>query len=105
MNVVPLRMAANDQAGGWASGDAVCIGCKHQWVQVAPVGSRWLECPECTSNKGIFKQPFGADNGDSVFICSYCDAEALTAYYHGGLFCLRCMNCGVDHTMTIMGDP
>jgi DNA-directed RNA polymerase subunit RPC12/RpoP len=99
MNVV--RLPANDTARGWASGDAICIGCKHEWIQVSPVGSRWLECPACSSNKGIYKQPFGADEGDSVFRCSYCDSEALTAFYRRDLFYLMCMSCGVDHTTAI----
>jgi hypothetical protein len=53
--------------------------------------------------KGIYSQPFGADVGDSVFTCNACDGEALTAYYHGGLFYLRCMGCGADHTAAIFG--
>lgn len=99
-----LPLPANDTAKGWASGEALCLACKHRWEQVAPVGSRWLECPSCTANKGVFAQPFGAGEGDSVFRCRYCDSEALTAFYHEGLFFLMCMGCGVDHTSAIFGE-
>jgi hypothetical protein len=97
----PHRQKPED---GWSSGEAVCIACKKRWVAVAPVGVRWLECPSCGANKGIFSNPFGAQEGDSVFICNHCGGEALTAYYHDNLFYLRCMGCGVDHTAAIFGE-
>ena len=34
------------------SGKARCLQCKHEWVAVCPVGTEWLECPECHSIKG-----------------------------------------------------
>jgi hypothetical protein len=37
------------------SGEAVCLHCKHEWVAVAPVGTVYLECPECAQQKGIFR--------------------------------------------------
>lgn len=85
----------------WAGDDAVCIGCHHKWVAVAKVGTRWLECPACGADKGIFARPFGATEGDSVFTCGGCGSEAMTAYYSKGLFYFRCMNCGMDHTDAI----
>lgn len=36
------------------SGKARCLGCKHEWVAVAPVGTLVLECPSCQCDKGIF---------------------------------------------------
>jgi hypothetical protein len=84
----------------WGQGLAICIGCRHEWHQVAPVGDFQFDCPSCGSNKGIFKYPFGAHVGDSVFKCN-CGCEALTAYMHKGKFWLRCMNCGVDQTEAI----
>lgn len=102
--VVQFKRPPAKPEAEWASGEAICIGCRHQWVQVSPVGTRWLECPGCGSNKGIYKQPFGAGEGDSVFTCGDCDNEALTAYKHEGLFYLRCMSCGTDHTNAVFGD-
>jgi hypothetical protein len=101
-NVVEFKAPEPEPEGEWASGEAICIGCRHEWVQVAPVGTRWLECPGCGGSKGIYAKPFGAGEGDSVFVCD-CGSEALTAYMHKGKFWLRCMNCGVDHTEAVFG--
>lgn len=87
----------------WASDTAICIGCRHEWNAVAQLGTRWLECPGCGAMKGIFKKPFGADEGDSVYRCNICESEAMTAFYRDGLFYFQCMNCGVDHTDAIFG--
>lgn len=38
------------------SGEAVCINCKHSWQVVVPVGTfEELECPNCSTEKGIIK--------------------------------------------------
>lgn len=103
MSVVEFRRPEAKVDEEWASDEAICIGCGHRWVAVAMVGTRWLECPSCHADKGIFKKPFGAGEGDEVFVCGACDSEALTAYRHKGLFYLRCMNCGLDHTDAVFG--
>lgn len=38
------------------TGDAICE-CTHSWVAVAPVGTVWLVCPRCGTQKGRFKFP------------------------------------------------
>lgn len=38
-------------------GAAHCIACAHKWTSVAPVGSVWLECPNCKCDKGLMDQP------------------------------------------------
>lgn len=35
-------------------GAAICIGCKHKWEAVAPIGTIDLECPSCSLPKGAF---------------------------------------------------
>lgn len=84
------------------SGEALCLDCRKRWVAVAPVGQRWLECPDCMTRKGLFVAPVGAEEGDSLFVCK-CGSEALTAYFHVGHFRLRCMACGIDHTEAVFG--
>jgi Zn finger protein HypA/HybF involved in hydrogenase expression len=86
----------------WASGRGLCLACRHEWEAVAPIGTWQLECPKCDSTKGIFRDPFCAADGDSVFRCN-CGSEALTAYLHKGRFNLRCMNCGTDQTEAVFG--
>ena len=39
------------------TGPAVCLDCKHEWVAVAPVGTVYLECPKCGTEKGRSKYP------------------------------------------------
>lgn len=29
-----------------------CLSCKHEWVAVAPVGTKWLDCPACSKQFG-----------------------------------------------------
>lgn len=85
------------------AGEALCIGCRHEWAGVAPVGTWQLECPSCGSTKGIWRYPIGAQQGDSFFRCS-CGCEALTAYFRSGHFYLKCMSCGADQTNAIFGE-
>ena len=85
------------------AGEALCIGCRHEWVAVAPVGVWQLECPSCTSMKGIWRYPVGGDVGDAVFQCA-CGCEALTAYYRDARFHLKCMSCGKEQTNAIFGE-
>jgi ribosomal protein S27E len=80
------------------TGTFVCVGCRHEWVGVAPLASRWVDCPECHLPQGTNKHPFGADEGDRVLVCADCGGEALTAYKRGGKFWVRCMGCGNDLT-------
>jgi hypothetical protein len=84
------------------AGDALCIGCRHEWAAVAPVGVWQLECPSCGSMKGIWRNPCGADVGDSFFQCQ-CGCEALTAYLRDRRFYLKCMSCGTDQTDAVFG--
>ena len=35
-------------------GAARCLDCKHEWAAVAPVGTRWMECPSCSLIRGRF---------------------------------------------------
>lgn len=101
MTVISLAAAREERSPHW-SGTCKCIGCQHEWVGVAPMGTFFVGCPSCGLPKGHPKHPFGAQDGDSVFICN-CGSEALTAYRHNGKFTLRCMGCGDDHTEAVFG--
>ncbi len=45
---------ANIEVETYSTGKAKCLACKHEWVAVAPVGVTWMECPECTLERGRF---------------------------------------------------
>jgi len=41
------------------AGDAVCLVCQREWVVVAPVGTKKLQCPDCRLLSGVFdERPF-----------------------------------------------
>lgn len=52
-NIVSLDQFKKDNEPH-CSGVAKCIGCKHTWVAIAPVGTFHLECPNCETFKGVF---------------------------------------------------
>lgn len=92
------REAAQREELHW-SGPCVCLGCRHEWVGVGPVGAHSeLHCPSCLLPKGTVKHPFGADAGDMVLVCDNCDGEALTSFVREGLHYVLCMGCGTDLT-------
>lgn len=97
MTVVSLAAAREERQPHW-SGPCVCLGCRHEWEAIAPVGSHvGLECPACELPKGVVKYPFGPIEGDYALVCD-CGCEALTAYKRAGHFYVKCMACGDDLT-------
>lgn len=97
MTVISLAAFRQERSPHW-SGKCVCLGCRHEWVGVGPIGkTAGLDCPACDLPKGACKHPFGAQEGDLEFRCN-CGCEALTAYVRHGRKWLRCMACGDDQT-------
>lgn len=100
--VVSLAAAREERTPHW-EGTAYCTGCHHEWEAVAPLESRWIDCPACGANKGCPKRPFGAAEGDLLLTCTSCGGEALTAYQRKGRMWVRCMGCGADLTDAFYG--
>lgn len=50
------------------SGEAICSCCGYEWVAVAPVGVKQLECPQCKTMKGLFRNPV-APRSEYVWEC------------------------------------
>ncbi|MCK5609421.1 hypothetical protein KAR91_46540 [Candidatus Pacearchaeota archaeon] len=48
------------------TGEALCIGCGHKWVCVAPTGTIELKCSECGTWKGVFE---GCTAPETVYEC------------------------------------
>ena len=69
------------------SGEARCMLCGKEWVAVAPVGTPWLECPECHSEKGYMK--FQVQRTGSEWICN-CGNDLFRVTPDG----YYCPNCG-----------
>lgn len=94
--------AAKAEREPHSSGYRVCLGCRHEWVGVSPLGlNEGLECPSCHLPKGVTKHLYGADEGDAVFRCS-CGCEALTAIARiDRPVDFMCMACGLDQTSAL----
>jgi len=84
--VTVISLAAEREARGpQIAGPARCTACNHSWVAVAPVGTAWLECPSCSTSRGLFRFPALPA---SRWVCRCgCDAFAITKQ---GLQCYRC---------------
>ena len=95
--VVSLAAAREERTPHWA-GKCVCLGCRHEWEGVGPVGTvEGLQCPSCDLPKGVIKFPFGPAEGDAVLQCN-CGCEALSAVRRKGRMWIFCMACGTDQT-------
>ena len=46
--------AAREERAPHLSGRAMCLGCRHAWQAVAPVGTVILDCPKCGLEKGRY---------------------------------------------------
>lgn len=75
-----------------AEGPAHCIGCKHQWHAVVPVGDLWLKCPSCEAHKGILDYPHGVeeDGITEIWLCN-CGGDVFYILRHA----TYCCNCGL----------
>lgn len=72
------------------SGKAHCIACDHQWMAVAPVGTVFLECPSCHTEKGRFIGACSPDEGTEVRECN-CGNQLFYLTREGHM----CANCGI----------
>lgn len=86
-NVVSLQDRLKSQT---MRGDAFCLQCGHHWVAVAPPGTVRLECPECHTEKGLFKFECVVPDGTAVWECG-CGNQLFYLTPVGHL----CANCGV----------
>lgn len=50
------------------SGEARCLGCKHEWSAAVPMGSIWLECPKCSLKYGRLIHP--VERGGKQWVCN-----------------------------------
>jgi hypothetical protein len=93
MTVVEFKPRASSEEH--ISGEAICVGCKHQWVVVAPTGTVDLECPSCGAFRGVYKYPVVTKEGSEEFVhscgCKYFQLERIAPEEYGHL---RCIGCG-----------
>jgi hypothetical protein len=86
MTVISLQQAKQDREPH-LKGAARCLACRHEWVAVAPVGTVWLECPQCSLERGRYVGAVGI--GGEHWHCA-CGTDLFHATPRG----LYCPNCG-----------
>lgn len=97
--------AAKAEREPHSAGTRICLGCRHEWMGVSPIGADiCLECPSCGLPKGVTKNLYGAEDGDLVLKCD-CGCEALFVHRRqkDGMKYVRCMACGDDLTEAFFG--
>lgn len=73
------------------SGKARCAACRYEWVQVAPVGVDWMECPQCHLMKGRYLHPAIPEANEEIWQCACgCDVFMVTRKV------IFCINCGTE---------
>jgi hypothetical protein len=73
-----------------AAGEAFCLQCRHEWVQVAPTGTTRFECPKCLTMKGLFKFEHGPNDNELRREC-HCGNQLFYLTPEGHM----CANCGI----------
>ena len=73
-----------------ATGEARCTACKHEWVAVAPVGTIWLQCPSCETERGLYKRHHEPAAGTRVWVCIPCGSYLFTILTDGRCICSGC---------------
>lgn len=52
----------------------------------------------CLTERGVWLRPFGAQEGEKVFLCGHCPSDYLYATIGPKGPRLLCAGCGWDHT-------
>jgi hypothetical protein len=72
------------------SGEAICKACDYEWVAVAPVGTIELECPECGTEKGLYKYSALPQDSKKIWVCN-CGCDVFRVLVDGFI----CYMCGI----------
>jgi hypothetical protein len=99
--VVSLAKRREEQSPHGA-GDVTCPACKHEWRDVAPVGTVFFTCPQCASHTARWKRPFASAAGDLFYSCVHCDSEHFYFVVGKGGAQTKCSGCGCDHTEQVL---
>ena len=88
MSVIDMQVE-KEKRNPHLCGKARCLACRHEWQAVAPVGSTWLECPECKLLRGRFTMPVERNNSEAHWHCK-CGNDLFYSVAEG----VYCPNCG-----------
>lgn len=91
INLSEYRGSKGDsKRGSWVSGTARCMECAHKWVAVCHKDTRWLECPNCGTEKGRLVYHYEPPEGVGSYSCG-CGND-LFILTEEGLLCPSCGN-------------
>jgi predicted RNA-binding Zn-ribbon protein involved in translation (DUF1610 family) len=96
MTVIDLGKAREERSPH-LSGPAHCLSCNHEWQAVAPVGTVWFDCPNCSLMMGRLANDVMVDEdhwecgcGNTMFYvtptqiyCPVCGKEQNTGIWKG----------------------
>ena len=89
--IVPFKRKARPvEEPQYATGEAFCLQCGHEWEARAFTGEVRFECPECHTEKGLFKFQCYPGEGALVRECD-CGNQLFYLTPQGHL----CPNCGI----------
>lgn len=91
MNTITDLSVARSKKNPTISGVACCSACKHEWAAVAPVGTVFLACPSCHTNKARFVDPVLLEPGTERLECQ-CGCQLFSVTRNA----LVCINCGTE---------
>ena len=86
MSVVTSLTDWKEKQSPHSFGKARCLACKHEWVAVAPVGAIWLDCPECTLERGRFIAQHEREGEHWHCLCG----NNLFQATRNGMYCPNC---------------
>lgn len=76
------------------SGEAICVGCGHVAISVAPVGVTWFACGSCGAHRAHMRLPCEVvKDTASVWTCP-CGCTLLQCFKDETGVGFVCVNCG-----------
>lgn len=91
-DVIPLEIEVPHIVGR-----ARCMDCGEEWEAVAPVGTCYLECPKCSTVRGVMRAPIGGGVGEGEWTCNCgCDVFKILAHKDGRFKGVLCLRCGLE---------
>ena len=73
-----------------AQGPCICLGCRHEWIGVWPVGVTVFECPKCGLEKGTPHGLMQFGNEEQLIRVCDCGNEFFLLTPEGHM----CAKCG-----------
>lgn len=77
------------------TGEVRCLTCKHAWVAVAPIGTSWMDCPECGHHNATWYAKTVKDGAHWVCNCG------CMVFHISPIWQVYCAYCGLHQEVEI----